>query len=131
MSVEALTALSQGKRAAKARMQDVEETRPVRSLVAGKLPRVHQIFGAGTTFAQYLSLTRLRVRNVTREIPFWAILGLLIVFAVNNGQFAGKVGGVDVWPVTYLMLQAVEGSSTMFFFIVATPISTASTTHCR
>jgi len=120
MSVEALTALSQGKRAAKARMQDVEETRPVRSLVAGKLPRVHQIFGAGTTFAQYLSLTRLRVRNVTREIPFWAILGLLIVFAVNNGQFAGKVGGVDVWPVTYLMLQAVEGSSTMFFFIVAT-----------
>jgi hypothetical protein len=119
MSVEALTASSQGKRAAKARAQEAEELRPVRSLVAGKLVRVHQIFGFGTSVAQYLSLTRLRIRNVTREIPFWAIVGLLIVFAVNNGQFAGKVGGVDVWPVTFLMVQAVEGSATLFFFIVA------------
>src|SRR5208283_5890215 len=119
MSVEALTASSQGKRAARARAHEAEEERPVRSLVAGKLVRVHQIFGFGTSVAQYLSLTRLRIRNVTREIPFWAIVGLLVVFAVNNGQFAGKVGGVDVWPVTFLMVQAVEGSATMFFFIVA------------
>ena len=26
----------------------------------------------------------------------------------------------NVWPVTYLMLQAVEGSATLFFYIVAT-----------
>jgi len=120
MSVEALTARSQGKRAAKARLQEEEEARPVRSLVAGKLPRARQRFGAGTTFAQYLSLTRLRIRNITHEIPFWAIAGLLVVFAVNNGHFAGRVGGVDVWPVTYLMVGAVEGTATLFFFIVAT-----------
>ena len=119
MSVEALTARSQGKRAAKARMQEAEEERPIRSLVAARLPRVRQTFGPSTSFAQYLSLTRLRVRNITHEVPFWAIVGLLIVFAVNNGQFAGRVGGVDVWPVTFLMVQAVEGSATLFFFIVA------------
>ena len=56
---------------------------------------------------------------MTREIPFWAIVGLLIAFAVNNGHFAGRVGGDNVWPVTYLMLQAVEGSATLFFVIVA------------
>ena len=44
---------------------------------------------------------------------------MLIVFAVNNGHFAGRVGGVNVWPVTYLMVQAVEGSATLFFIIVA------------
>ncbi len=120
MSIEALTARSQGKRAAKARVQEAEEERPVRSLVAARLPRVHQVFGAGTTFAQYLSLTRLRLRTITSEVTFWAIVGLLIVFAVNNGHFAGRVGGVDVWPVTYLMLQAVEGGATLFFYIVAT-----------
>ncbi|MGO9256277.1 MAG: M1 family aminopeptidase [Bryobacteraceae bacterium] len=120
MSVEALTARSQGKRAAKAREQEAEEERPVRSLVAASLPRVHQVFGPGTTFAQYLSLTRLRLRTIAGEATFWAITGLLIVFAVNNGQFAGKVGGVDVWPVTYLMLQAVEGGAMLFFFIIAT-----------
>ncbi|MGH7621022.1 MAG: ABC transporter permease, partial [Gemmatimonadaceae bacterium] len=113
-------ARSQSKRAAKARLDDDEDARPTRSLVAAQLPRVRQLFGRGTTFAQYLSLSRLRIRNIIREIPFWAIVGLLIVFAVNNGQFAGRAGDQNVWPVTYLMLQAVEGSAVLFFYIVAT-----------
>ena len=120
MSVEALTARSQGKRAAKARLLEAGEERPVRSLFTTHLPGVRQVFGLGTSFAQYLSLTRVRICAITRDVPFWAIIGLLIVFAVNNGYFAGRAGGVDVWPVTYLMLQAVEGSATLFFFIVAT-----------
>src|SRR5271168_4932375 len=61
LSVEALTAVSQGRRAAKAREQDAREESPIRSLVAGRLPIVHQVFGPGTTFAQFLSLTRLRI----------------------------------------------------------------------
>ena len=120
MSIEALTARSQGRRAAKARLHEAEEQRPIRSLVAAVLPGVRQIFGPGTSLVQYLSLTRLRIRTITREIPFWAIVGLIIAFAVNNGQFAGRAGGVDVWPVTYLMLQSVEGGATLFFYIVAT-----------
>jgi len=120
MSVEALTARSQGKRAAKARLQDEEEARPIRTLVATALPTVKQVFGRATTFDQYLTLTRLRVRMITREVPFWGIVALLVVFAINNGQFAGNVGDQNVWPVTYLMLQAVEGSALLFFYIVAT-----------
>ncbi len=120
MSVEALTARSQGKRAAKARLQDEAEVSPVRSLVAGRLPLVHQIFGFGASLAQFASLTRLRVRMITREVTFWAIVCLIIAFAVNNGHFAGRFGDQNVWPVTYLMLQAVEGSATLFFYIVAT-----------
>jgi ABC-2 type transport system permease protein len=120
MSVEALTAKSQGKRAAKAREQESQEERPIRSLVAASLPRVHQLFGARTTWIQYLSLSRLRIRTILREIPFWAIVGLLVVFAFNNGQFAGHTGDVNVWPVTYLMLQAVENGASLFFYIVAT-----------
>jgi ABC-2 type transport system permease protein len=119
MSVEALTALSQGKRAAKARREEETELQRARSFVAGKFPKVRQIFGPATSFRQYLALTRLRIRLIVREVPFWAIVGLLIVFAVNNGHFAGHLNGVNVWPVTYLMAQAVEGSATLFFFIVA------------
>ena len=119
MSIESLTAQSQGKRAAKARLQEAEENRPIRSLVAARLPRVHQLFGAGTAFAQYRSLSRLRIKTIFREIPFWALAGLIIAFGVNNGHFAGRVGGENVWPVTYLMLQAVEGSATLFLYIVA------------
>ncbi len=120
MSVEALTARSQGRRAAKARQHDEEELHPVRSLVTAQRPRVMQSFGMSTAWAQFVSLTRLRIRVIAHEAAFWAITVLLVTFGVNNGYFAGRGGGMNVWPVTYLMLQAVQGSGTLFLFIVAT-----------
>jgi hypothetical protein len=119
MSVEALTAKSSGKRATLQREQeDAPKTRP--SLVPIPLPRVAQVFGPGTSFAQYLSLTRIRVSNIVHEIPFWGILILMAALALNNGHFAGHLGGENVWPVTYLMLQSVENGASLFFYIVAT-----------
>jgi hypothetical protein len=119
MSVETLAAKSQGRRAAKAKQQEELELSPVRSLVSARLPSVHQVFSPSTTWKQFLSLSRLRTSIVLREIPFWAIAGIMAVFAINNGYFAGRVGGLDVWPVTYLMVQAVEGGASLFFYIVA------------
>jgi hypothetical protein len=119
MSVEALTATAQGRRAAKAKQQEELELRPVRSLVAARLPRVHPVFSGWTTWAQFISLSRLRIGMILHEIPFWAIVGLMTVFAINNGYFAGRVADTDVWPVTYLMVQAVEGGASLFFYIVA------------
>ncbi|HXW92261.1 MAG TPA: M1 family aminopeptidase [Terriglobales bacterium] len=119
MSVEALTARSQGRRAAKAKRQEDLEQRQVRSLVAASLPRVRQVFSSSTTWAQFFSLSRMRISMILHEIPFWAIVALMIGFAINNGYFAGYVADVNVWPVTYLMLQAVEGSATLFLYIVA------------
>jgi ABC-2 type transport system permease protein len=120
MSVEALTARSQSRRAAKAKQQELDEAVPMRSMFGARLPQVHQAFHRSNTFAQYLSLTRLRLRNILKDVVFWAIVLLLIAFGINNGQFAGRVDDQDVWPVTYLMLQAVEGSAMLFLYIVAT-----------
>ena len=50
------------------------EARPVRSLVAARIPAVHHAFGPATTWAQYLSLSRLRLRNILRDIPFWGMI---------------------------------------------------------
>jgi hypothetical protein len=119
MSVEALTAKSSSKRANLQREQD-ESARPRRSLVAVPLPRVQQFFGAGTSFAQFRSLTRIRISNIVHEVPFWGILILMSALSLNNGHFAGRSQGTNVWPVTYLMLQSVEGIATLFFYIVAT-----------
>ncbi len=119
MSVEALTGRVQSRRAAKAKEQEVAEAAPVQSLVAAHLPRVHQTFNSSTTWAQYISLCRLRMRNIFRDIPFWGIVALLIAFNVNNGYFAGHLAEQNVWPVTYLMVQAVEGSALLFLYIVA------------
>src|SRR5664280_1933656 len=120
LSVEALTAVSQGRRAAKARASDSAEDRPARSLVAARLPSIHQVFGPGTTFAQFVSLTQLRISNILHELPFWSILAVMVVFAIISGHFAGRVNETNVYPVTFLMVQAVEGGATLFFLIIAT-----------
>jgi ABC-2 type transport system permease protein len=120
MSVEALTARASGRRAAKAKQQEELELQPARSLVAARLPKVKQVFGPGTSWAQLVSLTRIRISNILHEVPFWAMVGLVIAFVVNNGHFAGRLGDRNVWPVTYLMLQAVENTAELFFFIVGT-----------
>ena len=119
MSVEALTARSSGRKAARAREQDLVEAKP-RSLVAARLPLVRQVFGPGTRFAQLVSLTRIRISNILHEIPFWVLTLLMMGIAINNGYFAGRVADRNVWPVTYLMLQSVEGGAQLFFYIVAT-----------
>jgi ABC-2 type transport system permease protein len=119
MSVEALTARSQGRRAAKAKEQELAEAFPVRSAVTTRFPQIQHAFTPGTTFAQYLSLSRLRLRNILRDVIFWALVALLLAFGINNGYFAGHLAEQNVWPVTYLMVQAVEGSALLFLFIVA------------
>ena len=45
MSVEALTGKISGRRAARAKLADDEDIRPIRSLIAAKLPKVVQSFG--------------------------------------------------------------------------------------
>jgi hypothetical protein len=102
-----------------AREQELTATAPRRSLVAAKLPAVRQIFGPATTWTQLVSLTRLRISNILHEVPFWGIVILMSGIALNNGHYAGRVAGFNVWPVTYLMLQSVEGGAELFFFIVA------------
>ena len=119
MSVEALTAKSNSKRANQLRVQE-EAIKPRRSMVSIPLPRVQQIFGRATSMAQFVSLTRLRISNIVREIPFWAIMILMAALSLNNGYFAGKSRGSVSWPVTYLMLSSVEGIAVLFLFIVAT-----------
>jgi ABC-2 type transport system permease protein len=120
MSVEALTASAQSRRAAKAKRQEAAEAQPRRSLVAAPMPFVHQYFGGKAGFAQFISLTRVHLTNITRELPFLAITVLLSVFALINGYFAGKMNDQNVYPVTFLMVQAVEGNATLFLFIIAT-----------
>ena len=119
LSAETLTARSQGKRAAKAKEQDALEVKPRRSLVPVALPHVRQVFGSSLRWQQYASLVRLHVSNILREIPFWAIAVLLAVFALINGCFAGHARDQNVYPVTFLMLQSVEGNSFIFLLIVS------------
>ena len=63
----------------------------------------------------------MRIRNIVREIPFWAHHAVMVVYRPRSTATSPAASqDRDVWPVTYLMLQAVEGNAMLFFIIVAT-----------
>ena len=117
MSAEVLT----GKRAnrrAKATAEADEQEKKARPRAVAQLPTVTQEFTAATTWMQLWSMTQMRVQNILREIPFWAIASLMVIFCAVNGYFAGETSGVKVWPVTYLMLNVLQGGGFLFLYIV-------------
>lgn len=118
MSVEALAARAQGRRAARLRRLEQVQGTPARTQIATSLPVVHPRQGAGARWAQFATLASLRTRAILKAVPFWALCGVLLAFIINNGYYAGRIGGTDVWPVTYLMLEAVEGNAFLFLAIV-------------
>jgi len=116
MSAEALTA----RRSRKQKAEAQESTAPPAPRFHYLLPIVSTSYGFSTGLRQFSSLTRIYSRNIFREIPFWALGILMVAFCMVNGNFAGNVNGADVWPVTYYMLQAIEGNGILFLYIVAT-----------
>jgi len=116
MSAEALTM----RRSRKVKKAEQESTAPPAPSFHNPLPKIATRFTFGTSVQQLGSLTRIYCRNIFREIPFWVITVLMIGFCMIRAHFAGNLDGADVWPVTYLMLQAVEGNALLFLLIVAT-----------
>jgi ABC-2 type transport system permease protein len=118
MSAEALAGRRANRKARQAaEVEKQEKKRTPRS--GAQLPAVHQVFSSTTTWMQFVSMTKLRLQNILREIPFWAIGLLMVIFCAINGAFAGEVNGVKVWPVTYLMLNVLQGGAYLFLYIVA------------
>jgi ABC-2 type transport system permease protein len=117
MSAEVLAGKRANKKAREAAEAE-EQEKKVKPRAVAQLPAVTQQFTAGTTWMQFWSMTRVRMQNILREIPFWAIALLMVIFCAINGYFAGEVSGVKVWPVTYLMLGVLAGGSNLFLYIV-------------
>ena len=116
MSAEALTA----RRSKKVKKTEQESTEPAAPQFHSMLPAVSRSFSFGVMVEQFLSLSRIYFRNVFRETPFWAITLVMVVTSMVNGHFAGVQNDVNVWPVTSLMLLAVEGLAPLLLYIVAT-----------
>ena len=119
MSAELLAARRTSRRAEEARA-DEEAEHKARPRFGISLPRVTQVFNSATTRAQLWSLTRLRFAGVSRAIVFWAIVLIMAVNTLLSCYFAGEQNDVYVWPVTYLMVQILQGSSFLFLFIICT-----------
>jgi ABC-2 type transport system permease protein len=117
MSAEVLAGKKANRRAREAAKAEAQEKR-ARPGGVTQLPAVTQHFTGTTTWMQFWSMTRIRMQNILREVPFWGIALLMVIFCAINGYFAGEVSGVKVWPVSYLMLGVLNGGASLFLYIV-------------
>jgi ABC-2 type transport system permease protein len=119
MSAEVLGSRRTSRRALQVRA-DEEAEQKARTRSGVQIPAATQIFNAATTREQLWSLTRLRFSNISRELVFWAIVVIMIVNTSINAYFAGEVSETYVWPVTYLMVQSLQGGAFLFLYIICT-----------
>jgi len=118
MSAEVLGARGSSRRALAARKID-EAEKASRPRFAPGARQVERSFSGWSLIEQIASMTKMRFFNITREVVFWAICLCMIALVMVNGRFAGDANGATVWPVTYLTLSVVSGSSGLFLFIIA------------
>lgn len=108
-----LTSLSAraGRKSRKKKTIDDDEALPATTDLTVAMRGVHQAFGAATQLRQFLSQTRLEVRNIVLSVPF-AVLLLLGLFSVTGSAIGnlGNIFGTPVYPTTAVMVDIINGA---------------------
>lgn len=77
-------------------------------------------FGGGTTWRQFLRATRFELQLIFRSAPFLVILAFGALNTIAGADFAEVLFGTSVYPVTHLMLDAIEGSFLALLAVILT-----------
>jgi ABC-2 type transport system permease protein len=113
-SAEALTI----KRARKSSDQDSgEEALPAFKPAA---ITVNSRFGATAMLAQLLTLIRMRLLSIVKEVPFIALVLIGAVLVFIGGWQVGRLLDTPVYPVTYLMADMVKNQFLLFLLVITT-----------
>lgn len=76
------------------------------------------IWSGGTTFAQFMLRTRFEVSSVFKSLPFMIIVGFSL-FITITALINRNVGyGLDAYPVTRLMIDAIRGGFGMALVVL-------------
>lgn len=84
------------------------------------LPGISLSFTSGAAFRQLLHQARLEVQGVLKSVPFAVILAFGILNLIASVLFADMLYGTAVWPVTHLMIGAIQSSFIFLLVIVIT-----------
>ena len=88
--------------------------------IALTLPKVTQRFDPATSWKQFTSTVRVETSAILRSIPFIVILLLGVLNTLGNAIAGSSIFGTSVYPVTHLMVQAINGGFVLFALIIAT-----------
>jgi len=100
-----------------ARASAAAETNGLPQVSAAHPPRR---FDLRTALAQFWRLLKFDTWGVLRSVPFLVMLIFGVVNFTGGAQFVDSLFGTKVYPVTYLMLEALQGSMGLFLFLIVT-----------
>ena len=86
----------------------------------GILPVAVRNFTTMAAWRQFLHQARLEVMGVLKSVAFPVILAIGVFNLVASILYADKFFGTAVWPVTYLMVDAIRGSFLFLLIIIVT-----------
>ena len=88
---------------------------PVRTI---DLPAAARRFDVGGRLSQYWSITARSFWRIVRNAYFYAIVGAGILYIILVAQQVGKLYGTVTWPVTYQMVEILNGSFGLFMLVI-------------
>lgn len=88
--------------------------------VAAKLPRIEPRFSGATAWTQCLQIFRFDALAVFKSVPFLVMLLFSILNLIGSSLNLSVVFGTTVYPVTYMMLELMQGSFNVMLIIILT-----------
>ncbi len=82
------------------------------------LPNVTLQGGFGAQWQQWYSMTRFYFGSLIREIPFLALAGIGVIMTILNASNADRLFGTLVYPVTYAMIEVLNGANIFAIIII-------------
>lgn len=79
--------------------------------------------GPAAAWRQGLSVARLSFTTVVRNLVFLAIVTVAVVNMFMGGWYADSLYGETTWPVTYTIVEVLDGNILIFFFVLVTIFS--------
>jgi ABC-type transport system involved in multi-copper enzyme maturation permease subunit len=83
------------------------------------IPQVSQRFGGMASLRQYFTTIRVETGAILKSLPFIVIMLLAVLNTVGGAVFAAPIFGTRFYPVTYEMLEVIEGNFFFFAVIIA------------
>ena len=106
-----------GKRAKKGLPADVAAA-PIERITLA-MPKTAQTFGGMAAVRQYLAAVKLESGMTFKSIPFAIMLVLGMLNIWGNSTSVGGAFGTDIYPVSGLMLEVIEGAFSIFALLIA------------
>lgn len=106
------------RRKTKSVSETVEQEESLATSRVSPLARFATSFGPRTMWRQLRQRTWFETVSIVKSVPFAVILAFAMFNLIANASFVDRQTGAEVYPVTYLMVEAMEGSFLFLLTIV-------------